>query len=88
MAICPKCNKKIECLNKISELLNAGIKSFQIIREKDDFEVIKIVKKTKYNNNFIIFNGKFYFLVDKDNNIKGKSRNLEDLVPKSVINQL
>ena len=76
--------------NKLDNLLNAGIDdNLELLFENDDFKVIIAKSKIKYmQKSFIIFDGKHYFLIDKDNNILGKSRNRKNLIPKSMANQL
>ena len=76
--------------NKLDNLLNAGINDkLEFLSENDDFEIVIAKSKIKYmQKSFIIFDGKHYFLIDKDNNILGKSRNRKNLIPKSMANQL
>ena len=76
--------------NKLDNLLNAGIDDkLEFLSENDDFEIVIAKSKIKYmQKSFIIFDGKHYFLIDKDNNILGKSRNRKNLIPKSMANQL
>ena len=76
--------------NKLDNLLNAGIKDkLELLYENDDVKVVIAKFKIKYmQKSFIIFDGKHYFLIDKDSNILGKSKNRKNLIPTSMANQL